>query len=232
MSEAPRAQPNWLDRDLSASDDSRSAGPTSLRSPPMTLFSLTLLLGLLFPVLLAVEEITKHVYAEVAEATPENAAAFLVNLVAQSPEKIIAVITDMAGIRRLERGVQRRHGLGRSSSLRRRLPRPRDRPHPVAPNSYEAPENSLPSPRNSIPGGPSNRSVGLRQSGAGLAAVSKTPWGHPFVAPDPRMARSASKPVPDAKHRWKRRAKRRPWGCSVALLLALYCPQIQCLARP
>ena len=61
----------------------------------MKLFSMTLLLGLLFPVLLAVEEITKHVYAEVAAATPENAAAFLVNLVAQSPEKIIAVATDI-----------------------------------------------------------------------------------------------------------------------------------------
>jgi hypothetical protein len=52
-------------------------------------------LDLIFPVLLAVEEITKHVYAEVAAATPEKAAAFLVNLVAQSPEKIIAVATDM-----------------------------------------------------------------------------------------------------------------------------------------
>ena len=48
-------------------------------------------LGVLFSVFLAVEEITKHVYAEVAEATPENAAAFLANLVAQSAEKIIAV---------------------------------------------------------------------------------------------------------------------------------------------
>src|SRR5271156_37042 len=35
-------------------------------------------LGVLYLVFLAVEEITKHVYAEVAEATPENAAAFLV----------------------------------------------------------------------------------------------------------------------------------------------------------
>ena len=52
-------------------------------------------LGLIFPVLLAVEEITKHVYAEVAGATPESAAAFLTNLVAQSPEKIIAVSTEM-----------------------------------------------------------------------------------------------------------------------------------------
>ena len=44
---------------------------------------------------LAVEEITKDVYAEVSAATPENAAAFLDNLVAQSPEKIIAVSTEM-----------------------------------------------------------------------------------------------------------------------------------------
>jgi hypothetical protein len=52
-------------------------------------------LGLLFPVLLAVEEITKHVYAEIADATPEGAAAFLANLVAQCPQKIIAVVTDI-----------------------------------------------------------------------------------------------------------------------------------------
>jgi hypothetical protein len=52
-------------------------------------------LDLMFPVLLAVEVISKHVYAEVASATPEKAAAFLVNLVAQSPEKIIAVSTEL-----------------------------------------------------------------------------------------------------------------------------------------
>jgi hypothetical protein len=52
-------------------------------------------LDLMFPVLLAVEEITKVVYAEVSSATPEEAAAFLVNLVAQSAEKIIAVSTEM-----------------------------------------------------------------------------------------------------------------------------------------
>jgi hypothetical protein len=51
-------------------------------------------LDLSFPVLLAVEEITKHVYAEVKEATAESAAAFLANLVAQFAEKIIAVTTD------------------------------------------------------------------------------------------------------------------------------------------
>jgi hypothetical protein len=48
-----------------------------------------------FEVFLAIEEITKDVYAEVAVATPGNAAAFLSNLVAQSPEKIIAVATDI-----------------------------------------------------------------------------------------------------------------------------------------
>jgi hypothetical protein len=52
-------------------------------------------LGILYPVFLAVEEITKHVYAEVAAATPENAAAFLANLVAQFAEKIIAVATEI-----------------------------------------------------------------------------------------------------------------------------------------
>jgi hypothetical protein len=52
-------------------------------------------LDLMFPVLLAVEEITKHVYAEVASPTPEKAAGFLSNLVAQFAEKIIAVATDM-----------------------------------------------------------------------------------------------------------------------------------------
>jgi hypothetical protein len=48
-----------------------------------------------FEVFLAIEEITKDVYAEVTVATPENAAAFLVNLIAQCPEKIIAVATDI-----------------------------------------------------------------------------------------------------------------------------------------
>ena len=52
-------------------------------------------IGVLYSVFLAVEEVTKHVYAEVVVVTPENAAAFLVNLVAQFPEKIIAVASDM-----------------------------------------------------------------------------------------------------------------------------------------
>jgi hypothetical protein len=52
-------------------------------------------MGVLYLVFVAVEEITKDVYAEVSSATPEKAAAFLVNLTAQSAEKIIAVSTEM-----------------------------------------------------------------------------------------------------------------------------------------
>jgi hypothetical protein len=48
-----------------------------------------------FEVFLAIEEITKDVYAEVTAATPENAAAFLFNLTAEFPKKIIAVSTDI-----------------------------------------------------------------------------------------------------------------------------------------
>jgi hypothetical protein len=51
--------------------------------------------GVVFPVFLAVEEITKQLYAEVAGATPENAAAFLDHLVAEFQQKIIAVTTDI-----------------------------------------------------------------------------------------------------------------------------------------
>ena len=47
------------------------------------------------PVFLAVEEVTKHAYGEVAEATPENAAAFLARLVVEFPQKIDAVTTDI-----------------------------------------------------------------------------------------------------------------------------------------
>jgi hypothetical protein len=46
-------------------------------------------------VLLAVEEVTKHTYGELAEATPENAAAFLARLIAEFPQKIDAVTTDI-----------------------------------------------------------------------------------------------------------------------------------------
>jgi hypothetical protein len=54
--------------------------------------------GVAFPVFLAVEELTKSVYAEVAGATPESAAAFLAHLVAECPKKIIAVTTDVCPI--------------------------------------------------------------------------------------------------------------------------------------
>jgi hypothetical protein len=47
------------------------------------------------PVFLAVEVITKHVYAAVGKATPKNAAAFLDRLVAQFPQKINKVTTDI-----------------------------------------------------------------------------------------------------------------------------------------
>jgi hypothetical protein len=72
-------------------------GPYSFEITPheVTFYDADDVIGVLYPVFLAVEEITKHVYAEVAEAKPENAAAFLVNLVAQVPEKIIAVTTDI-----------------------------------------------------------------------------------------------------------------------------------------
>jgi transposase len=49
--------------------------------------------GLGVPVLLAVEEVTKHVYGQMVAATPENAVAFLDRLVAEFPQKIDAVST-------------------------------------------------------------------------------------------------------------------------------------------
>ena len=52
-------------------------------------------IGVVYQVFLAVEEITKDVYAEVTADTPDNAAAFLGRLVAESSEKIIAVTTGM-----------------------------------------------------------------------------------------------------------------------------------------
>ena len=51
--------------------------------------------GEAFPVFLAVEEVTKSVYAEVGKATPANAAAFLDHLVAEFPQKINTVTTDI-----------------------------------------------------------------------------------------------------------------------------------------
>ena len=47
--------------------------------------------GVLLTVLLAVEEVTKHLYAEVARDTPRAAAAFLAHLVDDFPQRIIAV---------------------------------------------------------------------------------------------------------------------------------------------
>jgi hypothetical protein len=52
-------------------------------------------LGIVYPVFLAVEEITRDLYAEVAKHTPENAAAFLARLADNFPQKIIAVTTDI-----------------------------------------------------------------------------------------------------------------------------------------
>jgi hypothetical protein len=52
-------------------------------------------IGEIIFVFLAVEESTKHVYAEVASPTPENAAAFLARLVSEFPQRIIAVTTDI-----------------------------------------------------------------------------------------------------------------------------------------
>jgi hypothetical protein len=54
--------------------------------------------GVVFPVFLAVEELTKCAYAEVAGATPENAAAFLNHLGSECPKKIVAVTTDVCPI--------------------------------------------------------------------------------------------------------------------------------------
>jgi len=52
----------------------------------------------IIPVFLAVEEITKFPYAEAAAHTPENAAAFLANLVADFPQRVVTVTTDILPI--------------------------------------------------------------------------------------------------------------------------------------
>ncbi len=52
-------------------------------------------IGVLHQVFLAVKEVTKGVYAEVAEATPEKAAAFLGRFVNQSPQSVFAVTTNV-----------------------------------------------------------------------------------------------------------------------------------------
>ena len=51
--------------------------------------------GLGVPVLLAVEQVTKHAYGEMVEATPKNTVAFLARLVAEFPQKIDAVTTEI-----------------------------------------------------------------------------------------------------------------------------------------
>ena len=82
------------------------------------------------PVFLAVEEVTKHAYGEVAEATPENAAAFLARLVAEFPQKIDAVTTDIRpAFAHLREAFGEDMGArARSSPLRGRLQREGDRP--------------------------------------------------------------------------------------------------------
>ena len=111
------------------------------------------IVGVVRSVFLAVEEVTKHLYAEVIDITPENAAAFLAHLVAEFPQKIIAVTTDIhpeftdwPGV------VRRRHGAGQSPCLRSRLPRRQDRPHTDDSASFKTPsaEKPLTSRRNPV----------------------------------------------------------------------------------
>ncbi len=52
-------------------------------------------IGQVVPVFLAVEEVTNEIYAEVANATAENAAAFLAHLVAEFSQRITTVTTDI-----------------------------------------------------------------------------------------------------------------------------------------
>jgi hypothetical protein len=120
-------------------------------------------MGVLYSVFVAVEEITKDVYAEVSSATPEEAAAFLVNLIAQSPEKIIAVSTEMhsaftdwsAGFNEDMASVGphpfavacRAHGIVHTRSTP-----PHTKPPKIRSPGVEIRQS----------GGPSNRSVGLR----------------------------------------------------------------------
>jgi hypothetical protein len=86
-------------------------GPTA-RCPPLTtgalrgpfIFEITVrnvvfrdpdhVLGVVYQVFLAIEEITKDVYAEVANPTPENAAGFLGRLADHFPQRVIGVATD------------------------------------------------------------------------------------------------------------------------------------------
>jgi hypothetical protein len=67
------------------------------------------------PVFLAVEEVTKHAYGEVAGPTPENATAFLARLLAEFPQKIDAVTTDIhpAFVHAIDAFDERKRTLGR-----------------------------------------------------------------------------------------------------------------------
>ena len=104
-------------------------GPIVLKSPPIKLACPGGAFGVAFPVFLAVEEVTKLVYAEVGEATPENAAAFLDHLVAEFPQKINAVTTDISPIFTDWRATFNEDMAAvRSSPLCGRLPRQPDRP--------------------------------------------------------------------------------------------------------
>jgi hypothetical protein len=163
----------------------------------------------LYSVFVAVEEITKDVYAEVSAATPEKAAAFLVNLVAQSPEKIIAVSTEMhsaftdwsAGFNEDMASVGphpfavacRAHGIVHTRSTP-----PHTKPPKIRSPGVEIRQS----------GGPSNRSVGLRQSGAGIAAVVKTPWDNRFVARGHSNGKIGVQICPSRKARCEKKALR------------------------
>jgi hypothetical protein len=84
-------------------------------------------IGLGFEVFLAIEEITKGVYAEVSAATPENAAAFLVNLVAQSRKGSLRLL--QTSIRHSPTGEQ-----GSTKTWPRSVPIPS--PSPAAPAGF------------------------------------------------------------------------------------------------
>ncbi len=95
MSKAPRSRQDRLDRLQPAVDDRRPQGAYTFEITANEIEFRYNVLGAGFTVLLAVEEVTKCLYAEVVEATPKDAAAFLAHLVAKFPQRIIAVTTDI-----------------------------------------------------------------------------------------------------------------------------------------
>ena len=105
-------------------------------------------------VFLAVEEVTREVYAQVAKATPKTAGAFLDRLVAEFPQKINKVTTDIQ--RTLFTYSEPTSG-GNLAAVGQhpfcgRLPRQRDRPHSndsAVPRTLRA-EEALPRRRNPI----------------------------------------------------------------------------------